>query len=63
MHIDNGKTNCEKALRNFKNWIINFDVWGSFLPLTAKSWDVHLSRAAAYEKLSIFRASLRYIIR
>jgi len=29
-----------KAMENFKNWIINFDVWGSFLPLTAQSWDV-----------------------
>jgi hypothetical protein len=33
------------------------------LPLTAQSWDIQLARAAAYEKLSIFRGSLRDIIR
>lgn len=24
-----------KALENFRNWLINFDVWGSYMPLTA----------------------------
>lgn len=33
------------------------------MPLTAQSWDIHLARAAAYEKLSIFRASLHDIVR
>ena len=53
----------KKSLENFRNWILNFDVWGSFLPLTAQSWDIQLARAAAYEKLSIFRGSLRDILR
>jgi hypothetical protein len=61
--IDNGKSFDKKAMENFRNWIVNFDVWGSFLPLTAQSWDIQLARAAAYEKLSIFRASLRDLIR
>jgi hypothetical protein len=42
---------------------VNFDIWGSFLPLTAHSWDVQLARAAAYEKLGIFRASIREILK
>ena len=33
------------------------------MPLTAQSWDIQLARAAAYEKLSIFRASLHDIVR
>jgi len=33
------------------------------MPLTAQSWDIQLARAAAYEKLSIFRASLRAILK
>lgn len=61
--VESGQMSDPKALENFKNWIINFDVWGSFLPLTAQSWDIHLARAAAYEKLSIFRASLHDIVR
>ena len=24
----------KKSLENFRNWVINFDIWGSFLPLT-----------------------------
>lgn len=62
-----GKSLSESArdehLQAFKNWVINFDIWGSFLPLTAESWDIHQARAAAYEKLSIFRASLRDFLR
>jgi len=52
-----------KCVEGFRNWLINFDVWGSFMPLTAQSWDIQLARAAAYEKLSIFRASLREILK
>ena len=48
-----------KFIDSFRNWIINFDVWGSFMPLTAQGWEITQARAAAYEKLSIFRASLR----
>lgn len=33
--VDNGKKYRAKAFENFRNWIVNFDVWGSFLPLTA----------------------------
>ena len=49
----------EFKLKEFKNWVFNFDIWGSYLPLTPESWDLHQARAAGYEKLSIFRASLR----
>jgi hypothetical protein len=52
-----------KALENFRNWLLNFDIWGSFMPLTAQSWDIQTARAAAYEKLSIFRASIRDILK
>jgi len=31
------------------------------MPLSAQSWDIQLARPAAYEKLSIFRGSLRDI--
>ena len=24
-----------KYLQMFRNWVINFDIWGSFMPLTA----------------------------
>jgi hypothetical protein len=58
-----GKKYKAKYLENFRNWIVNFDIWGSFLPLSSQSWDVHVARAAAYEKLSIFRASLRDIMK
>lgn len=54
---DSKKT--KKFLESFRNWVINFDVWGSFLPLSAQGWEITQARAAAYEKLSIFRASLR----
>ena len=63
IQVDSGQKYKGKAKENFRNWIVNFDVWGSFLPLTAQSWDIQLARAAAYEKLSIFRGSLRDIIR
>ena len=33
--VESGQMSHPKALENFKNWIINFDVWGSFMPLTA----------------------------
>lgn len=33
------------------------------MPLSAQSWDIQLARAAAYEKLSIFRASIREILK
>lgn len=56
---DSNKKNSLKYVDSFRNWIINFDVWGSFLPLTAQGWEITQARAAAYEKLSIFRASLR----
>lgn len=49
----------KKYLDSFRNWVINFDVWGSFLPLSAQGWEITQARATAYEKLSIFRASLR----
>lgn len=52
-----------KAAENFRNWLINFDIWGSYMPLSAQSWDIQLARAAAYEKLSIFRASIREILK
>jgi len=52
-----------KCVENFRNWLVNFDIWGSFMPLTAQSWDIQLARAAAYEKLSIFRASLREVLK
>ena len=45
--IEGGKGYKGKAMENFRNWIVNFDVWGSFLPLTAQSWDIPLARAAA----------------
>jgi hypothetical protein len=53
----------ELKLKEFKNWIFNFDIWGSYLPLTSESWDLHTARATSYEKLSIFRASLRDFLR
>jgi hypothetical protein len=34
-------TNKEKHIESLKNFLINFDVWGSYLPLTAQSWDIH----------------------
>ena len=46
-------------LGEFADWLMNFDVWGSYLPLNVEAWDVHMARAAAHEKLSIFRASLK----
>jgi hypothetical protein len=55
--------NKEKHIQNLKNFLINFDIWGSYLPLTTQSWDTHQARAAGYEKLSIFRASLRDFIK
>ena len=42
-----------------RNWILNFDIWGSYLPLSPHSWDIQQARATAYEKLSIMRACLR----
>lgn len=56
---DDDYKNREKHVESFRNFLINFDIWGSFLPLTAHSWDIHQARAAGYEKLSIFRASLK----
>lgn len=56
---DSSKKGSLKYINSFRNWIINFDVWGSFMPLTAQGWEITQARAAAYEKLSIFRASLR----
>lgn len=56
---DSKKKNSLKYIDSFRNWIINFDVWGSFMPLSAQGWEITQARAAAYEKLSIFRASLR----
>ena len=56
---DPKKKNSLKYIDSFRNWIINFDVWGSFMPLSAQGWEITQARAAAYEKLSIFRASLR----
>lgn len=52
-----------KALENFRNWMLNFDIWGSFMPLTTQSWDIQTARAAAYEKLCIFRASVKDILK
>jgi hypothetical protein len=26
--------NQSKAIENFRNWLLNFDIWGSFMPLT-----------------------------
>jgi len=60
---ENGPTKSQSSLQTFRNWIINFDVWGSYLPLTVESWDIQLARAAAYEKLSIFRASIKDIVK
>lgn len=33
---------------NLKNWIINLDVWGSYLPLSVHCYDIQLTRTAAY---------------
>jgi hypothetical protein len=62
MAFNQSQKNFPKSIENFRNWIVNFDIWGSYLPLTPKSWDIYLARCAAYEKLSIFRASLKDII-
>jgi hypothetical protein len=40
IQIDSGKKYKTKAIENFRNWLVNFDVWGSFMPLTAQSWDI-----------------------
>jgi hypothetical protein len=37
---DENKNN-EKHIESLKNFLINFDIWGSYLPLTAQSWDIH----------------------
>lgn len=37
---ENGPKKSDKSLSNFKNWIINFDIWGSYLPLSEQSWDI-----------------------
>jgi len=37
--------------QQFKNWIINLDVWGSFEPVTASCFDIETARAAAFAKV------------
>ena len=34
--------------QQFKNWIINLDVWGSFEPVTAHCFDIETARAVAF---------------
>lgn len=38
-----------------RNWIINLDVWGSYLPLNVQFYDIQLTRTAAYTKIRDFR--------
>lgn len=39
------KDNNKFRLLNFRNWIVNLDVWGSYLPLNAQCYDLQLTRA------------------
>jgi len=47
---------------SLRNWIINLDIWGSFLPLNAQFYDIQLTRTAAYTKSHDFRLEVKIIL-
>jgi hypothetical protein len=51
LHIFQEHQTPQIRLQSLKNWIINFDIWGSYMPLNAQLFDVQLARTAAFTKL------------
>lgn len=49
-------------LLSLRNWIINLDIWGSYLPLNAQFYDIQLTRTAAYTKIHDFRKQIKIIL-
>lgn len=47
---------------NFKHWILNLDVYGSFEPLNPQCYDIQMARSAAFTKLVTMRSRLRKMI-
>lgn len=47
---------------NFKHWILNLDVYGSFEPLSPQCYDIQMARTAAFTKLTTLRKRLRKMI-
>lgn len=45
-----------------RNWVVNFDIWGSYHPLTPQCYDIQLTRTAAYTKVRDFRRQLKCIV-
>ena len=46
----------------FKHWIINLDVYGSFEPLSPQCYDIQMARTASFTKLVALRKRLRKMI-
>ena len=46
----------------FKDWILNFDVYGSFMPLTPEYCDIQMARTASFTKLVALRKRLSNMI-
>ena len=52
------KANFER----FRLWMLNLDVWGSFEPIGPQCYDIQMTRAAAYTKLTQIRKRIRGMI-
>jgi len=53
----------KEFIQKFRYWMMNLDIYGSFLPLSTLTWDMHVTRSLAFEKLSIFRGSIKEMIK
>ena len=62
LHIFQEPQTPQIRLQSLKNWIINFDIWGSYMPLNAQLFDVQLARTAAYTKLKETRKQVRVMV-
>lgn len=38
------------SLPKLELWILNLDVWGSYLPLTSQQFDIQVARALSFTK-------------
>ena len=43
-----GEEKVKYKFESFRNWIINLDIWGSYLPLVPELYDIQISRTSAY---------------
>lgn len=62
INISQDEASIQARRKQFKNWIINLDVWGSFEPLNPQCYDIQTARAAAFMKILQLRKKLKKMI-